>query len=427
MLIPYSTDAPLYHYPVSTVSLIVINFLFFFAFCANPEVTSSDPETNRQLQRLKNGEMSNEEAARFLTMLDHDDLEAFWYERLSLQFGEGLLPWQWLTSMFMHMGYLHIIGNMFFLWAFGLILEGKLGWWRFAGLYLLIGMAQALIVQLLMFFSEGTALGASGAIFGLLALVVIFAPSNSFDTVLFVFLRPYTIEVSVLMFGFIYVAMNILGLSLQGGAMSSELLHMIGFAVGLPVGFLLLTRGFVDCEGYDIISYFQGQEGKKSTVGKKQRRERERKKAAKEDATNMVPLIDPIRKQELLVGQIDQAIADGQFDLAVALYQKIRANDETVRWKQSQLIAIIQHYVRSKEFRKAEPLILAHVESFDVHRYKLQLILLKWWLQEQRPRHALRYLQKMRSVKLEPTQLDELDTLANIAKTQIREGAIEVE
>ena len=33
MLIPYSTDAPIYHYPIATVTLIVINVLFFFAFC----------------------------------------------------------------------------------------------------------------------------------------------------------------------------------------------------------------------------------------------------------------------------------------------------------------------------------------------------------------------------------------------------------
>lgn len=33
MLVPYSTDAPIYHYPIATIALIVINVIFFFAFC----------------------------------------------------------------------------------------------------------------------------------------------------------------------------------------------------------------------------------------------------------------------------------------------------------------------------------------------------------------------------------------------------------
>ncbi len=69
-----------------------------------------------------------------------------------------------------------------------------------------------------------------------------FAPSNIFETLLLIGLYPITIEISTLIFGFIFVVLNCLGLFFEGGAMSSELLHMIGFGVGYP---LALSCSFV--------------------------------------------------------------------------------------------------------------------------------------------------------------------------------------
>ncbi len=57
---------------------------------------------------------------------------------------------------------MHLVGNMFFLWGFGLVVEGKLGWWRFLLLYLTIGAIYSVIIQTSMLgATEGGALGAS--------------------------------------------------------------------------------------------------------------------------------------------------------------------------------------------------------------------------------------------------------------------------
>ena len=48
----------------------------------------------------------------------------------ALVLGDGLHPLQWVTNNFMHSGFFHLAGNMIFLWTFGLVVEGKLGWWR---------------------------------------------------------------------------------------------------------------------------------------------------------------------------------------------------------------------------------------------------------------------------------------------------------
>ncbi len=334
MLIPYNTDAPLYHYPISTVTLIVVNVIFFITFCLDSSGPLDDSGlssrrlSSREAKELFDGlnrdNLSEEEIDVLLENLSlEDELPTTWRNHLMLQFGQGLLPWQWLTSMFMHQDIFHLLGNMFFLWAFGLILEGKLGWWRFAGLYLIMGVLQAMIVQVLMLFSYGAALGASGAIFALLALVVIFAPSNIFETLLLIGLYPITIEISTLIFGFIFVVLNCLGLFLEGGAMSSELLHMIGFGVGLPFGFVMLLRGMVDCEGYDIISYFQGKEGKESTVGKKKKSRTQSRKAESDSSTTTEAATKNSEKvQAMLLSQIDEAIAGGNYDLAVTMQKR---------------------------------------------------------------------------------------------------------
>jgi membrane associated rhomboid family serine protease len=140
MIIPYNTDAPIYYRPFMTIVLIVVNII-----CFGWEMQS--------------------------------DIEAI--EPYMLVFGDGLHPSQWITSLFMHASISHVVGNMVFLWAFGLVVEGKLGWWKFLLSYLLIGAIESMMSQVLMLWSDyGHALGASGAIFGLLAMCLVWAPKN---------------------------------------------------------------------------------------------------------------------------------------------------------------------------------------------------------------------------------------------------------
>lgn len=73
-----------------------------------------------------------------------------------------------LTSMFLHGGVMHLIGNMWFLRVFGPTLESRLGWFRFLTLYLLAGIGAALAQGILMPGLAEPMVGASGAISGLL-------------------------------------------------------------------------------------------------------------------------------------------------------------------------------------------------------------------------------------------------------------------
>jgi len=71
-----------------------------------------------------------------------------------------------LTSMFLHGGWLHVIGNMWFLWIFGDNVEDYLGHFRYLLFYLLCGIAAAGVHIVLNFSSNEPTVGASGAIAG---------------------------------------------------------------------------------------------------------------------------------------------------------------------------------------------------------------------------------------------------------------------
>lgn len=440
MLLPYSTDAPIYHYPIATVSLIVVNVVCFFAFCfgmSNSFLGGMDQFEDADGNRIQALALMQKLNAMQAVGQDIEQLElewtpvasggSHWQSELLLQYGRGLRPWQWLTSLFMHSDLGHLIGNMIFLWSFGLLLEGKLGWWLFTTIYIGMGMCESLIEQVLMLFASGGSLGASSAIFSLLAMVVVLAPLNAFETVLFLGFRVFFIEVPNLAFGALYVAMNIFFFCFGGATFGSEAFHLMGFLIGLPVGLLMLTRGYVDCEGYDIISHYTNKEGEQSQVGKKELKAREAKQKAKAKGNASLPKIDQNAVRAQMASQVDQAIQEGNHDLAVILQEKIAANNPGSGWNEVHLIAIIQHYLKAQQFTKVEPLLELHIERFEEHRFPLQVKLLKVWLHNQRPRHALRYIKGLNPAFLVDAEKAELQKLATYAQKQIQTGVLETQ
>lgn len=77
--------------------------------------------------------------------------------------------WQFITYMFMHGGLTHIMINMFVLFIFGVVIEHALGPVRYITLYLISGIGSALLYLALMGISNIPMLGASGAVFGVMA------------------------------------------------------------------------------------------------------------------------------------------------------------------------------------------------------------------------------------------------------------------
>jgi membrane associated rhomboid family serine protease len=85
-------------------------------------------------------------------------------------------PFTILTSMFLHAGPWHLLGNMWFLWIFGDNVEDRMGSWKFLAFYLIAGVVGAVSQCLLMPSSPNPMIGASGAVAGVLGGYVLLFP-----------------------------------------------------------------------------------------------------------------------------------------------------------------------------------------------------------------------------------------------------------
>ena len=137
-----------------------------------------------------------------------------------------------ITHMFMHGGWLHIIGNMWYLWIFGDNIENALGRVRFLIFYLICGLAAAGAQIATDFNSVIPMVGASGAVSGVLGAYILLHPRSRIKVLLFFFL---VIEVpAVIVLGF-YFGLQVLN-GLYGVADGiAYWAHIGGFVAGLAL------------------------------------------------------------------------------------------------------------------------------------------------------------------------------------------------
>jgi membrane associated rhomboid family serine protease len=100
-----------------------------------------------------------------------------------------------LTSMFLHGGWMHLIGNMLFLWVFGRNLEDLIGSSRFLGFYVLCGLAAAVVQVIANPYSRIPTIGASGAIAGVMGAYLIKFPRARIVTLIPIFVFITTMEI----------------------------------------------------------------------------------------------------------------------------------------------------------------------------------------------------------------------------------------
>lgn len=93
-------------------------------------------------------------------------------------------PYRLITHMFLHGGFIHLAGNMLFLWVFGPNVEDRMGRAKFLPFYLSCGLAAALFHALTTGNPSVTAIGASGAISGILGAYLFYFPKGRIVTVL---------------------------------------------------------------------------------------------------------------------------------------------------------------------------------------------------------------------------------------------------
>ena len=166
----------------------------------------------------------------------------------------GLVPDEFsfssvFTSMFLHGGWMHVLGNMWFLWIFGDNVEDLLGHGKYLLFYLACGVAAALAQVLVDPTSRVPTVGASGAIAGIMGAYMVKFPHSRVHTLIFVFLFITTIDVPawlMLIYWFFIQFFNGFG-SIgyshvsQGGGVA-YMAHVGGFVAGALLIMLLVPR-----------------------------------------------------------------------------------------------------------------------------------------------------------------------------------------
>jgi len=166
----------------------------------------------------------------------------------------GNEPWGWLTlvtSMFLHGGWAHLFSNVLALYIFGDNVEDRLGSGRYLLLYLVSGLAAGIVHIVFNPTSTIPAIGASGAISGVLAAYFLFFPTARVITLVPLFFWPWFVEIpAVLYLGFWFVSQLLNGvLSIVVGAQAlggvAWWAHVGGFAAGLVLAPLLKRRRYL--------------------------------------------------------------------------------------------------------------------------------------------------------------------------------------
>jgi len=183
----------------------------------------------------------------YMLTLDQAQLEAFIYRFgvIPAQIAQGQALYTLITSQFVHGGFLHIIGNMFFLWVFGDNIELALGHGLYALFYLLAGVLAGLAHVFFNLQSTIPSIGASGAIAGVLGAYVVLFPTRQVRVLVLV------IPTRVSAVGFLgawaiiqfFNGIASLGVPTAQTGGVAVWAHVGGFLVGLAVGLLALRAG----------------------------------------------------------------------------------------------------------------------------------------------------------------------------------------
>jgi membrane associated rhomboid family serine protease len=150
----------------------------------------------------------------------------------------------YVTANFLHGGWLHLIGNMWFLWLTGLVLEDKWGRILYAVFYLVAG---ALALQIFAWTAPGSltpVLGASGAVAGLMGAFLVLFPNMKIKIVWWRLLRFYRFDVEAFWLLPLWLLMEVFYGSLSGSRDGvAHWAHVGGFAFGAAIALALRLTG----------------------------------------------------------------------------------------------------------------------------------------------------------------------------------------
>jgi len=214
-MIPFRDNIPSRTVPIINILFIVLNVLVFIF-----ELTLSPRELDRLIAAL-------------------GVVPAYVYAWPRLHDSVVALVIPFFTSMFLHGGWLHLIGNMWYLWIFGDNVEDRMGHFRYLIFYLLCGIGAGLVQTVFSGPSRVPSIGASGAIAGVLGAYVVSYPFARVLTLVPIFVFIQVIEIpALIVLGFWFLMQFLYGATALASATGNSggvawWAHVGGFVVGM--------------------------------------------------------------------------------------------------------------------------------------------------------------------------------------------------
>ncbi|MFP4191796.1 MAG: rhomboid family intramembrane serine protease, partial [Candidatus Hydrogenedentota bacterium] len=163
-----------------------------------------------------------------------------------------------LSYMLVHGSFMHLLGNMLFLWVFGNAVCAKVGNWTYVLIYIAAGIAGGMAHLVL---NGAPTIGASGAVNGVVGMYLVFYPLNNITCFYLIFLPfpPFcgSVSLSSMWIILLWLVVDIWGV-IGGGAPVAYWAHIGGFATGFGIGALLLLTGGIpmsdtECSLADVL------------------------------------------------------------------------------------------------------------------------------------------------------------------------------
>ncbi len=225
-MFPYKDDNPTLHTPyvtLATIALTTAIWLFYQRAGVEPGVTASVCELGVIPARLFGEPVGPVPTPQGPVMVCPGSPGGAWYTLVS--------------SIFLHGGWFHLIGNMWFLWVFGNNIEDSMGSARFVGFYLLCGVLAALAQILVQRSSPVPMVGASGAISGIMGAYLVLYPRVRVHmlVVLVFFITTVSVPAYLMLLYWAFIQFISSVPTLAGGASGGGvafLAHLGGFVVG---------------------------------------------------------------------------------------------------------------------------------------------------------------------------------------------------
>jgi membrane associated rhomboid family serine protease len=394
MIIPWSTDAPIYHRPWATIMLMVVTVAAFV----------------------------------LTARLDDTELEPY-----MLVHGDGLHPLQWITSNFLHSNILHLVGNLIFLWAFALVVEGKVGFFPFLAIFLGIGIVEGGLEQLISLgFDEGTSVGNSAIVYGLMAIALVWAPKNELGCIWWFGFKSGLMDMSILWFSILYIALEVVEVVFWGGVVgvtpAEAVLHLTGAAIGFAVGTALLKLGWVDCENWDLYAVIGHHEGQpKGSVPIKIKGPRADKKAKRKKSAEAATT-SPEDRAAAATRRLQAHLEAGAVAEAYASYDKSVRTIAGWLPPDADWLALIQALLEAQDWRTGVTVMEDYLRRSPRPSARVRLRLAQILVKEQqRPAHALKVLDEIPKGALPENLQTAANQLRRQAERMREEGVLELE